>query len=101
MGRTQNGTLFVFDEPSVGLHPLDVATLLQVFQRLIDAGGTVLTIEHDLDVLANADYLLDLGPEGGRFGGQIVASGTPKEVAQSTDGHTGAFLKAHLAKFKA
>ncbi|WP_203623916.1 excinuclease ABC subunit UvrA [Lacticaseibacillus sp. 866-1] len=99
MGRTQKGTLFVFDEPSVGLHPLDVATLLQVFQRLIDAGGTVLTIEHDLDVLANADYLLDLGPEGGRFGGQIVTSGTPKEVAQSTDGHTGAFLKAHLAKF--
>lgn len=99
MGRTQRGTLFVFDEPSVGLHPLDVATLLQVFQRLIDAGGTVLTIEHDLDVLANADYLLDLGPEGGRFGGQIVASGTPQEVAQSTAGHTGAYLKAHLAKF--
>ncbi len=86
---------------SVGLHPLDVATLLRVFQRLINAGGTVLTIEHDLDVLANADYLLDLGPEGGRFGGQIVASGTPQQVAECTAGHTGAFLKAHLAKFNA
>lgn len=99
MGKSQKGTLFVFDEPSVGLHPLDVATLLQVFQHLIDAGGTVLTIEHDLDVLANADYLLDLGPEGGRFGGEIVASGTPQEVAQSKAGHTGQYLAAHLAHF--
>lgn len=99
MGKSQKGTLFVFDEPSVGLHPLDVATLLQVFQHLIDAGGTVLTIEHDLDVLANADYLLDLGPEGGRFGGEIVASGTPQEVAQSQAGHTGQYLAAHLAHF--
>ncbi|MFD1485699.1 excinuclease ABC subunit UvrA [Lacticaseibacillus baoqingensis] len=100
MGRTQKGTLFVFDEPSVGLHPLDVQVLLQVFQRLIDNGGTVLAIEHDLDMLANADYLLDLGPEGGDFGGQIVALGTPTAVA-SASGHTAAFLRAHLAHFHA
>ncbi|WP_262315633.1 excinuclease ABC subunit UvrA [Lacticaseibacillus parakribbianus] len=98
MGRTQKGTLFVFDEPSVGLHPLDIKTLLQVFQRLLDQGGTVLAIEHDLDVMANADYLLDLGPEGGSRGGQIVAAGTPAAIAQSS-GHTGEFLAAHLAKF--
>jgi excinuclease ABC subunit A len=99
MGRTQKGTLFVFDEPSVGLHPLDVQVLLQVFQRLIDNGGTVLAIEHDLDMVANADYVLDLGPEGGDFGGQIVASGTPAEVAAES-GHTAEYLQAHLAHFR-
>ncbi|WP_225048050.1 excinuclease ABC subunit UvrA [Lacticaseibacillus kribbianus] len=98
MGRTQKGTLFVFDEPSVGLHPLDIQTLLGVFQRLIDQGGTVLAIEHDLDVIANADYILDLGPEGGSRGGRVVAAGTPEQVAQSS-GHTGQFLRAHLAHF--
>ncbi|WP_179394094.1 excinuclease ABC subunit UvrA [Lacticaseibacillus absianus] len=100
MGRQLKGTLFVFDEPSVGLHPLDVRTLLQVCQRLIDAGGTVLAIEHDLDVLANADNILDLGPEGGSRGGQIVAQGTPTEVAASA-GHTGRYLAEHLARFNA
>lgn len=99
MGRAQQGTLFVFDEPSVGLHPLDVQVLLQVFQRLIDQGGTVLAIEHDLDVLANADYILDLGPGGGSEGGQIVAAGTPQAVAGSTVGHTGHYLAAHLKHF--
>lgn len=101
MGQPQKGTLFVFDEPSVGLHPLDVQVLLRVFQKLIDAGGTVLAIEHDLDVLANADYILDLGPGGGSEGGKIVISGTPKEVAASGLGHTGPYLAAHLAHFNA
>lgn len=100
MGRTQKGTLFVFDEPTVGLHPLDVQVLLQVFQRLIDAGGTVLTISHDLDLIANADYVLDLGPGGGAEGGRIVASGSPKAVAASDKGHTSHYLAAHLKHFK-
>ncbi|MFD1431618.1 excinuclease ABC subunit UvrA [Lacticaseibacillus yichunensis] len=99
MGRAQNGTLFVFDEPSVGLHPLDVQVLLGVFQSLIDAGGTVLAIEHDLDVLANADYILDMGPGGGSEGGQIVAAGTPAQVAASGAGHTGKYLADHLRRF--
>lgn len=99
MGRRQTGTLFVFDEPSVGLHPLDVQVLLGVFQRLLDQGGTVLAIEHDLDVIANADYLLDMGPGGGSEGGQIVASGTPQAVAKSGRGSTAQFLAAHLRHF--
>ncbi len=98
MGRTQKGTLFVFDEPSVGLHPLDVQVLLQVFQRLIANGGTVLAIEHDLDMLANADHIVDMGPEGGTFGGQIIATGTPAAVAEGS-GHTAQYLKAHLDHF--
>ncbi|KRK70475.1 excinuclease ABC subunit UvrA [Lacticaseibacillus nasuensis] len=99
MGKTQRGTLFVFDEPSIGLHPLDVQVLLQVFQRLIDQGGTVLTIAHDLDIMANADEILDLGPGGGAHGGRIVAQGTPAQIAAS-DGETGHYLAAHLAKFQ-
>ncbi|WP_461213789.1 excinuclease ABC subunit UvrA [Lacticaseibacillus sp. GG6-2] len=99
MGRTQKGTLFVFDEPSVGLHPLDVQVLLQVFQRLITNGGTVLAIEHDLDMLANADFIVDMGPEGGEFGGKVVATGTPEVIVQGT-GHTAQYLKAHLERFK-
>ena len=98
LGRTQRGTLFVFDEPSVGLHPLDVQVLLQVFQRLIDQGATVLAIEHDLDMIANADYLFDMGPEGGAFGGKLVASGTPEQVAVG-NGQTAKFLKQHLQHF--
>lgn len=100
MGKTQTGTLFVFDEPSVGLHPLDVQVLLQVFQQLIDQGGTVLAIEHDLDVIANADYIIDMGPGGGSEGGRIVATGTPAQIAATNQGHTGAFLRAHLARFE-
>lgn len=99
MGKKQTGTLFVFDEPSIGLHPLDVQVLLGVFQQLIEQGGTVLAIEHDLDVVANADYIVDMGPGGGSEGGQIVATGTPKDVARSQAGHTGAYLAAHLQHF--
>jgi excinuclease ABC subunit A len=99
MGKKLTGTLFVFDEPSVGLHPQDVQVLLTVFQRLLDQGGTVLAIEHDLDVIANADYVLDMGPGGGSEGGQIVATGTPQAVALSGQGQTSAYLRAHLEHF--
>jgi excinuclease ABC subunit A len=88
VGRDQSDALFVFDEPSIGLHPLDVQTLLRVLQRLIDGGATVVVIEHDLDVIANADHLIDMGPGGGADGGRIVATGTPEQLAagaKSTD----------------
>lgn len=96
--HTLSQTLFVFDEPSVGLHPLDVQVLLKVFQQLLDHGGTVLAIEHDLDVIANADFVLDMGPTGGANGGQIVASGTPKQVV-TQGGRTAHYLKQHLEQF--
>lgn len=93
MGRQQNDTVFVFDEPTIGLHPLDVQTLLRVFQRLIDQGATVVVIEHDLDMIANADYIIDMGPGGGESGGRIVAAGTPAEIAANPDSMTGRYLK--------
>ena len=92
MGRAQHDTVFVFDEPTIGLHPLDVRTLLGVFQRLIDSGATVVVIEHDLDVIRNADYLVDLGPGGGESGGRIVACGTPEQVAADPASITGKYL---------
>ncbi|WP_018298202.1 ATP-binding cassette domain-containing protein [Corynebacterium lubricantis] len=88
----QESALFVFDEPTVGLHPQDVATLIGVLQRLIDKGATVLVIEHDLDLIRNSDYLIDLGPGGGVDGGQIVATGTPEEVAANSESVTGRYL---------
>ncbi|MGC5628642.1 excinuclease ABC subunit UvrA [Georgenia sp. Z1344] len=94
--RRQEGTLFVLDEPSVGLHPLDVRVLLDVLQRLLDRGATVVVIEHDLDVIANADHVVDLGPGGGEDGGRIVATGTPDEVAADPAGLTGRYLARHL-----
>ena len=93
MGRGQSDTVFVFDEPTIGLHPLDVRTLLGVFQRLIENGATVVIIEHDLDVIRNADYMIDMGPGGGDDGGRIVAVGTPASVAQNTSSVTGRYLK--------
>ena len=78
MGKGQADSVFVFDEPTIGLHPLDVQTLLGVFQKLIGNGATVVVIEHDLDVIRNADYLVDMGPGGGDAGGRIVAAGTPE-----------------------
>ena len=93
MGRGQADTVFVFDEPTIGLHPLDVQTLLGVFQTLMESGGTVVVIEHDLDVIRNADYILDMGPGGGEKGGRIVAAGTPAEVAQNVDSVTGRYLR--------
>ncbi len=92
MGREQSDTLFVFDEPTIGLHPLDVQSLLGVFQTLIDHGGTVVVIEHDLDVIRSADYIIDMGPGGGEAGGRIVASGTPEEIAANPNSITGRYL---------
>ena len=84
--------MFVFDEPTIGLHPLDVKVLLGVFDRLVEAGATVLVIEHDLDVIANADYVIDMGPGGGEQGGRIVACGTPEQIRQSKESITGRYL---------
>ena len=92
MGKGQADSVFVFDEPTIGLHPLDVQTLLVVFQRLIDSGATVIVIEHDLDLIRNADYVVDMGPGGGEEGGQIVVCGTPEEVKQCAESITGKYL---------
>lgn len=93
MGKGQFDSVFVFDEPTIGLHPLDVKTLLQVFQALVDQGATVIVIEHDLDVIRNADYIIDMGPEGGEAGGRIVALGTPEQVAGNKNSITGGFIR--------
>ena len=92
MGKAQSDSVFVFDEPTIGLHPLDVRTLLGVFQTLIDNGATVIVIEHDLDVIRNADYIIDMGPGGGEAGGRIVAAGTPEEIIKTPESITGKFL---------
>ena len=92
IGRTQTDSVFVFDEPSIGLHPLDVQVLLKVFQALLDNGATVVVIEHDLDVIRNADYVIDMGPGGGDAGGRIVACGTPQEIRENGDSITGRYL---------
>ena len=92
IGKTQEDSVFVFDEPSIGLHPLDVQVLLGVFQALLDNGATVIVIEHDLDVIRNADYVIDMGPGGGDAGGQIVASGTPQEIMENESSITGRYL---------
>ena len=92
MGRAQGDSVFVFDEPTIGLHPLDVQTLLRVFETLIESGATVIVIEHDLDVIRSADYIIDMGPGGGSAGGKIVACGTPDEIAASPESVTGKFL---------
>lgn len=93
MGKGQFDSVFVFDEPTIGLHPLDVKTLLQVFQALVDQGATVIVIEHDLDVIRNADYIIDMGPEGGEAGGRIVAVGTLEQVAGNKNSVTGEFIR--------
>ena len=92
MGRQQDASVFVFDEPTIGLHPLDVQTLLAVFDRLVSSGATVIVIEHDLDVIRNADYIIDMGPGGGESGGRIVAAGTPEEIRENRESITGSFL---------
>ena len=92
MGRLQSDSVFVFDEPTIGLHPLDVQTLLGVFRTLIENGATVIVIEHDLDVIRNADYIIDMGPGGGDEGGRIVAAGTPEEIRNTPESVTGKFL---------
>ena len=92
IGKTQEDSVFVFDEPSIGLHPLDVQVLLGVFQALLDHGATVVVIEHDLDVIRNADYVIDMGPGGGEAGGRVVASGTPQEIRENPCSITGRYL---------
>lgn len=92
IGRTQTDSVFVFDEPSIGLHPLDVQVLLGVFQALLDNGATVVVIEHDLDVIRNADYIIDMGPGGGESGGRIVAAGTPQQIKQNQNSITGKYM---------
>ena len=92
IGKIQSDSVFIFDEPSIGLHPLDVQVLLRVFQALLDNGATVIVIEHDLDVIRNADYVIDMGPGGGENGGKIIASGTPQEIKLNKKSITGRYL---------
>jgi excinuclease ABC subunit A len=94
--RATGQTLYILDEPSTGLHAADVKRLIQVLQTLVDNGNTVLVIEHNLDIIKVADYLIDLGPEGGDAGGYVIATGTPEEVAEIAESHTGQFLRPYL-----
>jgi excinuclease ABC subunit A len=94
----QNKTIYLLDEPTVGLHYDDVARLIEILQKLVDRGNTVVVIEHNLDVLKCADYILDMGPEGGSGGGELVAKGTPEEVSKTVGSHTGYYLKKVLKK---
>jgi excinuclease ABC subunit A len=99
LGRRDTGrTVYILDEPTTGLHVDDVARLLQVLSRLVDAGNTVVAVEHNLDVIKCADYVIDLGPEAGAGGGRVVASGTPEEVARSRKSHTARYLRAALSQ---
>ena len=98
--RATGRTLYVLDEPSVGLHAADVHKLIEVLQRLVDAGNSVLIIEHNLDIIKIADWIIDLGPEGGDRGGEFIAEGTPEQVMKIKGSYTGQFLKEHLQHFK-
>lgn len=92
MGKGQSNSVFVFDEPTIGLHPLDVRTLMEIFQKLVENGATVIVIEHDLDVIRNADYIIDMGPGGGNKGGRIVVCGTPEQIAACPESVTGKYV---------
>ena len=92
MGKAQSQSVFVFDEPTIGLHPLDVRVLLNVFENLIAQGATVIVIEHDLDIIRNADYIIDMGPGGGESGGKIVAAGSPEQICRHPESITGRYL---------
>jgi len=94
--RATGRTLYILDEPTTGLHFADIERLLQVLQRLVDSGNTVLVIEHNLDVIKSADWIVDMGPEGGDAGGQVVATGTPEQIAAAEGSYTGAFLRPLL-----
>jgi len=93
---SKKGHLYVMDEPTVGLHMADIEKLLRIIDRLVEAGNTVIVIEHNLDVIRNADWVIDLGPEGGKRGGEIVAQGTPEDVAGAVGSYTGRYLKRVL-----
>jgi excinuclease ABC subunit A len=95
--QTAQHTLYVLDEPTVGLHMADVEKLIHVLHRLVDAGNSVVVIEHNLDVMAEADWIIDMGPEAGADGGKVVAAGPPSVVMKATGSHTGAMLKEFLA----
>lgn len=99
--KKQSNYLFIFDESSIGLHPRDVTNLVAVFEQLIENGATVIVIEHDLDVIANADNIIDMGPQGGRYGGQLIANGSIEEVCQTANSITGRYLKAYLSQTSA
>ena len=99
MGKSQKGTLFVFDEPTTGLHPKDIRKLLQVLDSLIDNGGTVIAIEHDLDIISNADHIIDMGPGGGNDGGHIVATGSPAEICKNEFSLTGKYLSEYARRY--
>jgi excinuclease ABC subunit A len=92
------GTLFIFDEPTTGLHFHDITKLLDSFQRLIASGGSILVIEHNLDVIRSADWIIDLGPEGGQHGGRVIAQGTPEQIAAVEESYTGGFLRTALSR---
>ena len=94
--RSTGRTLYVLDEPSVGLHAADVHKLIEVLQRLVDGGNSVLIIEHNADIIKTADWIIDLGPEGGHRGGELVAAGTPEEICKVEKSYTGDFLKNYL-----
>ena len=97
LGKRGTGrTIYILDEPTTGLHFADIHKLLDVLHRLVDAGNTVVIIEHNLDVIKTADHIIDLGPEGGSRGGEILASGTPEEVARCSRSHTGRYLRSYL-----
>ena len=98
--RDTGKTIYILDEPTTGLHFEDIRILMDVLQRLVDRGNTVIIIEHNLDVIKLADYIVDMGPEGGRKGGTILSTGTPEEIAQSDKGHTPRFLKTELQSCK-
>lgn len=91
-------TIYLLDEPTIGLHYEDVKKLIEILQKLVDKGNTVMVIEHNIDLIKSADFVIDIGPEGGEGGGQIVAKGTPEEVANNPKSHTGAYLKKAIKK---
>jgi excinuclease ABC subunit A len=96
--RATGRTLYVLDEPSVGLHAADVHKLIDVIQRLVDSGNSVLIIEHNLDIIKVADWIIDLGPDGGERGGRLVAEGLPEQIMQVKESYTGQFLRSHLGQ---
>ena len=96
--RSTGNTLYLLDEPTTGLHFDDISKLLKILDRLVDAGNTVLVIEHNMEVIKTADYIIDLGPEGGNRGGMVIARGTPEQVAREKASHTGKFLRESLGK---
>jgi excinuclease ABC subunit A len=96
--RATGRTLYVLDEPSVGLHAADVHKLIEVLQRLVDTGNSVLIIEHNLDIIKIADWLIDLGPEGGDAGGQLIAEGAPEQVMKVKESYTGKYLRTHIGR---